>query len=85
MSQIVGVAIKHSGDVHTLPKPNRHHHVIWHMVDEMNVPPPITGMQGFYTDEGDFLTREQALTLALRTGQITTHDHPTKLFSEDLW
>lgn len=41
--------------------------------------------QGFYTSQGRFLSREDALSLAIENGQITDHIHTVKLFSEDLY
>jgi hypothetical protein len=41
--------------------------------------------QGFYTKNCDFLNREEARELALRTGQCKKPSHPDLLFSEDLW
>ena len=41
--------------------------------------------QGFYTSWGRFLSREDALKLAIKNGQITNHIHTVKLFSEDLY
>lgn len=41
--------------------------------------------QGFYTSWGRFLSREDALSLAIENGQVVDHIHETKLFSEDLY
>ena len=41
--------------------------------------------QGFYTNWGRYISREEALQLALSSKQITDHSHKTQLFSEDLY
>lgn len=82
---IIGVAIKQNGIVFKLPKPNRHHNVIRYMVEEMGLPKPIKGEQGFYNENGVFINREQALLHVLVNGQISKSQHSIELFSEDLW
>lgn len=84
---ITGVAIKREGVVYQLPKPNRHHHVIRLMAD-LGIPKPVTlnAVQGFVTDTGEFLDREQAYTLVLENKQnVVELHHHRDLFSEDLW
>ena len=82
---IIGVAIRQDGTVYGLQKPNRHHDVIRHMVDERNIPPPIRGEQGFYDEESEFISREKARELAIESGQCKEPRHRCLLFSEDLW
>ena len=42
--------------------------------------------QGFFTSDGHFVTREEALVIAREAGQVGENTiHPTQLFSEDLW
>lgn len=67
------------------PPPARHGtlmHPIW-----KNYPVPIED-QGFLTSTGRYVGREEALEIALSSGQPMI-DHPsrhkTMLFSEDLW
>ena len=46
------------------------------------------GEQGFVTDEGKFVTREEALVIALQCGQVTMdkkHNPQDQLLSEDLY
>ena len=86
--RITGVAIKHGDLVICLPKPNRHHHVIKYMVKELGIIPPVghsDGCQGFYLNDGTYLTRSEARALVVSTGQCLTPDHSVYLFSEDLW
>ena len=84
---ITHVAIKsnHDGNVYKLPKPNRHCHVIAMLV-KSGFPKPVTGTQGFTTDNGIFMDRKEAAIYAITEGQINelqwTKDN---LFSEDLW
>ncbi len=84
--KIIGVTVSHGDLVIALPKPNRHYHVINHMVDVLGITPPIGhGDQGFYLSDGTYLNREAARDYALVIGQVETTDHDRELFSEDLW
>ena len=49
-------------------------------------PFPSGNAQGFVTDEGKFVTRAEAMQIAIASGQVTagTTYHKTDLFSEDL-
>jgi len=83
---ITHVAIKYNDVVYSLPKPNRHHHVI------RSIPGGIAGpdVQGFLTDRGVFLDRCDAYNYAQLYGQLKRDPDPkayqgTELFSEDLW
>ena len=82
---IVGVAIRHKGTVYRLTRPFRHHHLIRKMVEVDNVDPPVTGEQGFYTEECGFLTREEALAHHEKDTHFKRQKGATKLFSEDMW
>ena len=81
---IVGVAIKFKGKLYTLPRPNRHHNVIKMIVEETHGPVH-ENEQGFVTDVGRFLTREEAVRYAIASGQLPTIFRRERLFSEDLW
>lgn len=90
-------AIMRDGEIWTLPRPARHHHIVWAMndVDRGNKPPlakdkdPLLharGIQGFITDEGDFLDRVTAAIHAKRFAQLKQElIAPPNLYSEDLW
>lgn len=80
--KITHVAIKYKGKVYSLPKPNRHHHVI-RMIGGIKGP----DTQGFLDDAGNFLDRFEALEVALAAGQVIDLDSIMSgcLFSEDLW
>ena len=41
--------------------------------------------QGFWTTEGRFLNRYEAMELALKTGQLAQPTDYKELYSEDLW
>lgn len=71
----------------TSPPPARHHtllHTTWDMVDAALA----FEDQGFITSTGRYVEREEALKIALASGQPMI-DHPSRhakwLFSEDLW
>ena len=81
-------AIKVYDVVWTLPRPTRHHTLIqaWsqaHYKDGKNASIPDGHEQGFVTNYGDYVGREEAANIAYLAGQIK---EPKKtLFSEDLW
>lgn len=87
MESIIGVAIiGYDGNVYSLPKPNRHHHVIHMMVKQYNHPIPINGEQGFITNEGKFVNRIEAKVIAVNNNQLTSRaGNEEELFSEDVW
>lgn len=69
---------------YTQPAPARHHHILHSMpMDEAVVGPH---EQGFLTSTGRFVTRMEAMGIAVAAGQVkaskVTAPH---LFSEDLW
>jgi hypothetical protein len=89
---ILGVAIKIGDHIEIrLPKPNRHCHCFSYFEELTGKPATATGLrtggenQGFYTDKGVYLNREQALKHAKRCGQIINNDAKHYLFSEDVW
>ena len=75
-------AIVQNGVVYT---GRRHHDVIRKIVEITGIK-PVTGEQGFVTDDGVFVNREEAAKIALACGQITKLKfHSKELFSEDLY
>lgn len=80
---ITHVAIRYNGNVYTMPAPYRHHDVI-RMIGGIAGP----DVQGFMTNRGDFLTRTEAMKVAVAAGQLKRgpggYQGP-ELFSEDLW
>lgn len=84
MIKITHVAIKHKGRVHSLPAPNRHHHVIH------RIRPTGKVEEGFMDDHGNFISRKLAFILAKANGQLNRkpgaeHYQGDELFSEDIW
>lgn len=86
---ITHVAIRFMGVTYSLPKPNRHHDVIRHIVE-------LTGAktvdsrcddQGFLDESGRYLTRKQALLSAEYNKQLIKRPLAMHagLFSEDVW
>ena len=70
----------------TAPPPARHHTLLHTMPPEMREPRGVD--QGFITSTGRYVDREEALRIAIASGQPMI-DHPSRhdrlLFSEDLW
>jgi hypothetical protein len=83
---ITHVAIIHEGKVYSLPAPNRHHHVIRHIVETTGAR-YVGGEQGFLDEAGKFLRRKPAKIRAEQTGQLKhlIDINEPLLFSEDLW
>lgn len=89
MREITCAAIRtDDGEIHTLPRPNRHHDIIQHL-RAIGYDGPVCGeRQGFLTSDGIFARRKPALMVAVRAGQVerekcTSPGHG--LFSEDIW
>jgi hypothetical protein len=82
------VAIRFQGKVWALPAPNRHHHVIRHIVEQTEVDhvDAREDDQGFLDENGTY-RRSAALFHALKHGQVKDpkQDRCGMLFSEDLW
>lgn len=84
--KIVAVAIEFRGKIYSLPAPNRHHHLIKLIYESCKLEGSVNGeTQGFLTDEGAFVEREEAARIAIKAGQIEKLIHGPDLFSEDLW
>lgn len=93
---IVAVAVRDGNKIWTLPKPARHHNVLWLMrgldpwepIEENRKPGiiPAKGEQGFLDHSGEFLDRKQALLVAEACKQLRHPPiAPPQLYSEDLW
>lgn len=83
--RVVAAAVKHRGEVHSLPPPARHHDVL-RMMHESGIQQDGTSEQGFLLSNGRFCRRRPACVIAERAGQIIEKTHPKDvLFSEDLW
>lgn len=74
------------GKIITVDRPGRHHNVIWRMACELGYSTPITGVQGFVNEHGEFLNRIDAKAEALKCNQILEGmGNSPELFSEDVW
>jgi hypothetical protein len=72
--------------MYSLPRPNRHHHIIRLIADEIPGAHITQEWQGFLDDTGKFLGRQEAVKVARRCGQILVKTSPSyMLFSEDIW
>lgn len=88
--RITHVAIRFRGVVHSLPAPNRHHHIIWKIVREDPSVETVDAReedQGFLDEAGRYLNRKQALVSALVNGQVRDPSavRGGVLYSEDVW
>jgi hypothetical protein len=70
--------------VFTLPRPNRHHNIIW-WLSALGVKSSRMHEQGFVLSNGEYVSRKEAAEIALRAGQVTALISPPNLYSEDLW
>lgn len=86
---ITHVAIRFGGTIYSLPAPNRHHNVIWKIVEETGVKTvdAYGEDQGFLNSMGKYFTRKEALDIAIANGQLKNPDVILhfQLYSEDLW
>lgn len=94
MEKIEAAAIKVDDVVWTVPQPGRHHDVVAFILAERPELQSVIGTQGFQTDAGRFVGREEALAIAKAADQIKPRAgfdgipyelHPRELFSEDVW
>lgn len=88
--QVVAAAVQtEDGVVHSLPIPNRHHHIV-HALHDLAGPNgaliEARGEQGFLLSNGTFANRVFSARLASRNGQLKKPlIAPPNLYSEDLW
>lgn len=87
---IIGVVVKFGLYIEVrMPAPNRHHDCLRHFSDlagdKFSMFECNGKQQGFYTDKGVFLDREQALKHVQECGQKTIETPNKYLFSENLW
>ena len=77
------------GKVYTAPRPARHSDLFKthaRIVEGILISPLAAGEQGFVTNSGRFVDREEALTIAAAAKQIIKkHGTLSRLFTEDLW
>lgn len=78
-------AIRHEGDIYSVPRPGRHHAVI-HKMAGLGHGASAMHDQGFITSHFRFVGRHEALRLAQTANQIIEKTSPRdQLFSEDVW
>ncbi len=90
---IKGVAARYnSGTIIQLPEPFNHHHIFWAVAQlsekkQLQFEQPVMPEdQGFYTEDKEFISREEALAIAISNGyQPTEYNNSGHIFSEDLW
>lgn len=87
MTRITSVAIKFDGQVWSLPPPARHHDVIRWIAESNGVGINGPDEQGFISSDGVFVSRKEALEIALKANQVLNINNirAGRLFSEDLW
>lgn len=80
---IVGAALKKQGRVFSVPRPGRHDKAIQEACDILGLDYIGDHQQGFVTNDGRFVDREEAARIAYNARQVTVKLH--QLFSEDVW
>ena len=83
--RIVSAAIHLGGIIFSLPPPARHHTLINNAAQNLRLPTPIQGNQGFLTSAGRFVNRREALHIAIEANQSPKPLTGVDLYSEDLW
>lgn len=82
---VATAAIRIGEAVFTLPRPNRHHNIIW-WLSALGVKSRDTHVQGFVLNNGCYVDRVSAAHYATLAGQLTKPlIAPPNLYSEDLW
>lgn len=88
---IATAAIRRNSDgkIFTLPRPARHHSLIAMMIkagEQRPIGQEPRYTQGFVTDDGNFVNRDEAKEIALAANQVKNGKTISKtLTSEDLW
>lgn len=87
MLKVVSVAIlTQDGLIHSLPAPNRHHHVVHLLFEKFNHQDTGLDEQGFLLSNGSFCRRKPAKLVAEKAGQLLpTAMKLSELYSEDVW
>lgn len=62
----------------------RHSDCIW-LASRFTQKRPISGVQGFITTENKFVTRREAMKIAIEAGQVSKEHEGTDLFSENIY
>lgn len=81
---VLTAAIRIGELIISLPRPNRHHNILWALSD-LGIGPGQTRDQGFLLSNGTYAGRELSAEVALAAGQVEKLHSPPRLFSEDVW
>ena len=81
--KIISVALIYNSLIFSLPPPARHGTLLHHF-HTMGVDKNIFPNQGFLTNKGRYVTREEARDIVIANQQCIPQ-HSTQLFSEDLF
>lgn len=84
MNHIVAAAIQFNGKAYI---GYRHATIGHNMLRAGACKRPFPGgpAQGFFTSDGEFVSREEAMKIAKAAGQVGPEKKSSMLFSEDLW
>lgn len=82
---IICAAVMLDDEVWQLPSPARHHHILVALDHVLPGRAIEAHVQGFMTNTGRFVEREEAARIASMAGQVGKLTAPPHLFSEDLW
>lgn len=86
---LVAVALRFQGKIYSLPKPNRHHHIVELILKETGVASVDTDLEdeGFLDENKRFYNRKQGLYHARKNNQIKDESKVrcNLLTSEDIW
>lgn len=86
--RLTGVALRWEERVYSLPAPKKHHDLIAHAREILELPREACNAtcQGFVTNTGRFVDRVEALAIAKAAGQVKRDIGRARiLFSEDVW
>lgn len=79
-------AIRYEGRVWSMPRPARHHNIVYMMARTEDLPPEAMHDQGFVTSRGRYVDRYEARALAEAANQLLPGAYVLpQLFSEDVW
>lgn len=90
MLTVETVAIRIGEAVFSLPRPNRHHNVMW-WLHTLGISAGLMHDSGFVLSDGTYADRKRAMEVAKAAGQLIQREGqtvpiaPPNLFSEDLW
>jgi len=84
--RIVAAALQLDGVTHSLPRPKRHHDVMYALDEAYWQKHMGKERSGFLTSDGRFVNRFEAKDIARHAGQLLKRASKLpELFSEDVW